>query len=415
MATNVKMKKELSELWKIREFRHLLIARVISNLGNGITPIALAFGVLSLPGADAGSLSLVTTSNMVPLVLFMLIGGVAADRFGRTHLVGITDIIGSVFVAISAFAFISGHASIPLLCFNGFVFGVLNALWYPAFSGIMPLIVPNPLLQAANSLVGIGANLGFTLGASVAGIVVSTAGPGWGLLIDAGTFLIAGVLVYQMKVPNSTPLAEGEKRESVFSQLRDGWFEFSSRKWIVYVVVGYSFFYLGFEGFLGVLAPVQMKEAMGGAKDMGIMMFGFGVGAVLGTVFALKLRPRRPLLLGLGVLPIAALWAFALAVPLPLWVLFITALGTGIGMDLMYANWMTTLQTHVPDEALSRVSSYDAFGSMVFAPIGLFLAGPFTHLVGPKTALVTVGAIIALATSLPLLSKEVRQIERIDV
>ncbi len=409
------MKKELSELWKIREFRHLLIARVISNLGNGITPIALAFGVLSLPGADAGSLSLVTTSNMVPLVLFMLIGGVAADRFGRTHLVGVTDIIGSVFVAISAFAFISGHASIPLLCFNGFVFGVLNALWYPAFSGIMPLIVPNPLLQAANSLVGIGANLGFTLGASVAGIVVSTAGPGWGLLIDAGTFLIAGVLVYQMKVPNSTPLAEGEKRESVFSQLREGWFEFSSRKWIVYVVVGYSFFYLGFEGFLGVLAPVQMKEAMGGAKDMGIMMFGFGVGAVLGTVFALKLRPRRPLLLGLGVLPIAALWAFALAVPLPLWVLFITALGTGIGMDLMYANWMTTLQTHVPDEALSRVSSYDAFGSMVFAPIGLFLAGPFTHLVGPKTALVTVGAIIALATSLPLLSKEVRQIERIDV
>ena len=415
MATNVKMKKELSELWKIREFRHLLIARVISNLGNGITPIALAFGVLSLPGADAGSLSLVTTSNMVPLVLFMLIGGVAADRFGRTHLVGVTDIIGSVFVAISAFAFISGHASIPLLCFNGFVFGVLNALWYPAFSGIMPLIVPNPLLQAANSLVGIGANLGFTLGASVAGIVVSTAGPGWGLLIDAGTFLIAGVLVYQMKVPNSTPLAEGEKRESVFSQLRDGWFEFSSRKWIVYVVVGYSFFYLGFEGFLGVLAPVQMKEAMGGAKDMGIMMFGFGVGAVLGTVFALKLRPRRPLLLGLGVLPIAALWAFALAVPLPLWVLFTTALGTGIGMDLMYANWMTTLQTHVPDEALSRVSSYDAFGSMVFAPIGLFLAGPFTHLVGAQTALVTVGVIIALATSLPLLSKEVRQIERIDV
>jgi hypothetical protein len=75
---------------------------------------------------------------------------------------------------------------------------------------------------------------------------------------------------------------------------------------------------------------------------------------------------------------------------------------------------MTTLQTHVPDEALSRVSSYDAFGSMVFAPIGLFLAGPFTHLVGARTALVTVGIIIALATSLPLLSKQVRQIERID-
>ena len=69
------MKKELSELWKITEFRHLLVARVISNFGNGIAPIALAFGVLSLPGADAGSLSLVTTAHMIPLVLFMLIGG----------------------------------------------------------------------------------------------------------------------------------------------------------------------------------------------------------------------------------------------------------------------------------------------------------------------------------------------------
>lgn len=409
------MKKELSELWKITEFRQLFVARIISNFGNGITPIALAFGVLSLPGADAGSLSYVTTAHMIPLVLFMLVGGVAADRFGRTQLVGFTDIIGSVFVAISAFAFISGHASIPLLCFNSFVFGVLNALWWPAFSGIMPLIVPTQLLQAGNSILGIGSNLGYTLGASVAGIVVSSAGAGWGLLIDAVTFLIAGVLVVRMKVPPSNVLEEGETRDNVFTQLREGWVEFSSRKWIVYVVVAFSFFHMGFEGFLGVLAPVQVKEAMGGAKDMGIMMFGFGIGAIVGTILALKLRPRRPLLLGVGVCPVAALWLFALAVPLPVWVLFIAALATGVAMDLMFANWMTTLQTHVPDESLSRVSSYDAFGSLAFAPVGLFLAGPFTRLVGAPTALVTVGIIIALATSLPLLSKEVRQIERIDV
>jgi len=115
------------------------------------------------------------------------------------------------------------------------------------------------------------------------------------------------------------------------------------------------------------------------------------------------------------VCPVAALWLFALAVPLPVWVLFIAALATGVAMDLMFANWMTTLQTHVPDESLSRVSSYDAFGSLVFAPVGLFIAGPFTRLVGAPKALVVVGVIIALATSLPLLSKEVRQIERIDV
>ena len=186
---------EVRELWKITAFRRLLIARVVSNIGNGITPIALAFGVLSIPGADAGSLSYVTTAQMIPLVLFMLVGGVAADRFGRSQLVGITDIVGSIFVGISALSFLTSHASIPLLCFNGFIFGMLNALWYPAFSGIMPIIVPAKLLQAANSTVGLAANAGFTVGASIAGVLVSTAGSGWGLLVDAFSFLVAGILV----------------------------------------------------------------------------------------------------------------------------------------------------------------------------------------------------------------------------
>ncbi|NDB05590.1 MAG: MFS transporter, partial [Acidimicrobiia bacterium] len=177
--------EELGELWRIPRYRTLLLARFVSNIGNGMAPIALAFGVLSLDGADAGSLSLVTTSQMIPLVAFLLIGGVAADRFGRSQLVGITDIIGSGVVAISAIAFITDNASVPLLCVNGFIFGVLNALWYPAFSGLMPMIVPGPLLQGANSILGFGANVGYTLGASVAGFIVATAGPGWGLLGDA--------------------------------------------------------------------------------------------------------------------------------------------------------------------------------------------------------------------------------------
>ena len=402
---------EISELWKIEAFRRLLTARVISNLGNGITPIALAFGVLSLPGSSASSLSYVTTAQMIPLVLFMLIGGVAADRFGRSQLVGITDIIGSVFVSISAIAFISGHASIPLLCFNGFVFGLLNALWYPAFSGIMPLIVPTHLLQAGNSALGVGANLGFTLGASIAGVLVSSSGSGWALLVDAATFLVAGILVLRMRLPKNV-VAEG-KSPSVIAQLREGWVEFSSRRWLVVIVSSFAFYHLAFEGFLGVLAPVQTKEALRGAKDMGYMMFAFGVGAVGGTVLALRLRPRRPLLLAVGVTPIAALWMFALAVPMPLYVLCAAACATGVAIDLMYANWMTTIQTHVPQEALSRVGSYDAFGSLAFAPVGLFLAGPFTHLVGASTALVVAGTIVLIASTVPLLVKDVRHLERI--
>ncbi|MFZ9426115.1 MAG: MFS transporter [Ilumatobacteraceae bacterium] len=404
--------EELGELWRIPRYRTLLLARFVSNIGNGMAPIALAFGVLSLDGADAGSLSLVTTSQMIPLVAFLLIGGVAADRFGRSQLVGSTDIIGSGVVAISAIAFITGNASVPLLCVNGFIFGVLNALWYPAFSGLMPMIVPGPLLQGANSILGFGANVGYTLGASVAGFIVATAGPGWGLLGDATSFLIAGVLVLSLRLPKTFVEQSDDDRTSMITQLRVGWNDFSSRRWIVLIVGAFAFYHLAFEAFIAVLAPVHMKDEFDGARAMGTMMFGFGLGSILGTGLAFRFKPRRPLLLAVGVMPMGAAWMLATGFSAPLWMLFIAAAGTGVAVDVMYANWMTTLQTNVPEEALSRVGSYDAFGSLAFAPIGLLIAGPMVHALGSRASIFIMGFIALFAVLTPLLSSEVRRLQR---
>ena len=403
---------ELRELWGIPRYRLLLAARFVSNIGNGMAPIALAFGVLSLDGADAGSLSLVTTSQMVPLVAFLLLGGVAADRFGRSQLVGSTDIIGSFVVAISAIAFLTGNASVPLLCVNGFIFGVLNALWYPAFSGLMPMIVPGPLLQGANSILGFGANVGYTLGASAAGFIVATAGPGWGLLGDATSFLIAGLLVLSLRLPKTFGEKSDEDRTSMVTQLRVGWKDFSSRRWIVLIVGAFAFYHLAFEAFIAVLAPVHMKDEFDGARAMGTMMFGFGLGSILGTGLAFRFKPRRPLLIAVGVMPMGAAWILATGFSAPLWTLFLAAAGTGVAIDVMYANWMTTLQTNVPEEALSRVGSYDAFGSLAFAPVGLLVAGPMVHALGSRASIFIMGSIALVAVLTPLLSSEVRGLQR---
>jgi MFS family permease len=403
---------ELRELWGIPRYRLLLAARFVSNIGNGMAPIALAFGVLSLDGADAGSLSLVTTSQMVPLVAFLLLGGVAADRFGRSQLVGSTDIIGSFVVAISAIAFLTGNASVPLLCVNGFIFGVLNALWYPAFSGLMPMIVPGPLLQGANSILGFGANVGYTLGASAAGFIVATAGPGWGLLGDATSFLIAGLLVLSLRLPKTFGEKTDEDRTSMVTQLRVGWKDFSSRRWIVLIVGAFAFYHLAFEAFIAVLAPVHMKDEFDGARAMGTMMFGFGLGSILGTGLAFRFKPRRPLLIAVGVMPMGAAWILATGFSAPLWTLFLAAAGTGVAIDVMYANWMTTLQTNVPEEALSRVGSYDAFGSLAFAPVGLLVAGPMVHALGSRASIFIMGSIALIAVLTPLLSSEVRGLQR---
>lgn len=414
MAGSLETRRQLAELWKVRDFRVLVTSRIVSNIGNGMAPIALAFGVLDLPGGNAGSLSIVTGVHMVPLVLFMIIGGAVADRFGRARIVGSCDIIGSLFVSISALAFLTGNASIPLLAFNGFIFGVLNAIWYPAFTGLTPQIVRNDLLQSANSLLGLGGNLAFTIGSATAGIVVATVGSGWAIMVDAISFLIAGLLVFSLRHLDRLPRSADEKDHGLWSELRDGWTEFSSRFWIVIVVVSFAFFHPAFEGFIAVIAPVQVKETMGGSRDMGFMLAGWGAGGLLGTLAALRFHVRRPLFLACGVMPVMSLWIFSLAIPAPLWVAVLAAIASGVAMELFYANWLTTMQTHVPEESMSRVGAYDAFGSLVLAPIGLFAAGPFTHAVGTRTALITAGTIALVATLVPLLSRQVRSLERRD-
>lgn len=407
-------RQQLTDLWGIRDFRALLLSRIISNIGNGMAPVALAFGVLDMPGGNAGSLSIVTGAHMVPLVAFMLVGGAIADRFGRARLVGTSDIIGSIFVAISALSFLTHHPSIPLLAFNGFVFGILNAIWYPAFTGLTPQVVPKDRLQSANSLLGLGGNLAFTIGSAIAGIVVAAVGSGWAMMVDALSFFIAGSLVFSLRHLDRLPRDIEDENPGMLSQMKDGWREFSSRFWIVITVVSFAFFHPAFEGFLAVIAPVQVKESMGGSRDMGFMLAGWGVGGLLGTLVALRFHVRRPLFLACGVMPLVSIWIFSLVFPAPLVVCVLAAVLGGIAIDVFYANWLTTLQTHVPEESMSRVGAYDAFGSMVLAPVGLFVAGPFTHAVGPRTALITVGTVALVASLVPLLSREVRSLERRD-
>ena len=240
MEGSLTTRDQLRELWKVRDFRILLSSRIVSNIGNGMAPVALAFGVLDLPGGDASSLSIVTGVHMVPLVLFMIIGGAVADRFGRARLVGSCDLIGSLFVSLSAIEFLTGSATVPLLAFNGFVFGVLNAIWYPAFTGLTPQIVKREHLQSANSILGVGGNLAFTIGSAIAGMVVAAVGSGWAIMADAVSFFIAGLLVFSLRHLDRAPRDKTEQNPGILHDLREGWTEFSSSFRIVINVVAFA-------------------------------------------------------------------------------------------------------------------------------------------------------------------------------
>jgi MFS family permease len=136
------MRRELQDLHSHPGFTALAASRFISNVGNGISPVALAFGVLALPGATAKDLSIVMAARMFPMVALMLFGGVIGDRFKRNRIVGGADIIGSGFAALSAISLIVNTNQVSFfLALMGALFGILNALWWPAMSGVLPEIL----------------------------------------------------------------------------------------------------------------------------------------------------------------------------------------------------------------------------------------------------------------------------------
>lgn len=394
---------QLAALWQFRNFRKYLLARFISNLGNGMAPIALAFGILELEGATAKSLSLVLAVQSFTLVAMLPFGGVWADRLGRARAVGGSDMILGTLIMVQASLFILGVVTVPILVPFAAVFGVLHAIWYPAFPAIAPAVVPKEQLQAANSVVSAASNGAYISGAAVAGILVAGFGAGWAMAIDAMTFIVAGVLVWSLR--SITPAAP--TGESTWRDLKTGWGEFRANRWVFIIVVAFAFIMMGFQGANGVLGPVLMKEEFNGAKSWALIATIESIGFLAGSLLAFRIRPKFPMRFAMCAAFVMPLFVVALAVPLPLPLIALAAFICGLGMDVFQVLWITALQKHVPSEALSRVSSYDAFGSLVFGPVGTALAGPASLAFGLQPAFAVAAGIMTIAIAWGLLHQSV--------
>lgn len=389
-----------------RRFALLFTARTISVLGNAISPVALAFAVLDLPGATATTLGLVLAARSVPEVLFLLIGGVIADRFPRYQVLMAAELMAGVSFALLATLFLTDNALVPVVMALSAIHGVATAHFLPALVGIVPQVVPTEKLQAANGLLRLTTNSARILGLAIAGALVAVIGAGWALAVDAATFLISAVLLAGVRVATTRT----EAGSNLLGDLRHGWHEFSSRQWLWVVVLQFSVLNAAWVAGVGVFGPVIAKRDLGGAPAWSAILAAEAVGMVVGVLVVMRMRPSRPML-------VATLSNFGLALPFlllglgaPLAVIVAAALLTGVCFDIFGVLWETALQQHVPTEALSRVSSYDALGSFAMGPIGLLLAGPAAGLFGLEAALWGCAALIVVPTALALLSPELRRL-----
>ena len=398
------MLAQLRNLSSHEGFSMLVTARLISNVGNGLSPIALAYGVLSLPGADGSDLSIVMGARYLPLIIFMLIGGVFADRFQRNRIVGGSDIIGSALVAVSAISLIAGFSSILLLAIMGALFGFLNALWWPAMSGVLPEILPKEKLQEGNAIIGLMSNIGVVFGTLLGGVIVTLTSPGWALLIDGATFFIAGLIVWNLKLDAKSRI----ESPGILDDLRVGWREFISRSWLVTMVIAFAFINMAFDSMITILGPLNFSDPETGPRNWSYNLAGLTIGMMIGGIIVLKFKFKHPLFVSMILVAISGVWDFTLAFDLSLVISIVAGIFSGIAVEIFLVTWSTSMQTHIPEESFSRVNAYDSLGSYGFAPLGIIIAGPLAEAFSVNSILFATGSITLLASVVALSVKSVR-------
>ena len=390
-----------------RNFRLLTACSVISVGGSQIAVVAMPFAVLR-SGGSASDVGYVAAAELSAMIGSLLFGGTIADRAPRHRVMMAAEALQAVAQGIAAVLILTGQAQVWQLAVLAAAGGAGFGFYYPAAQGLLPQTVQPSELASANALFRTGRNAASIGGAALGGVLTGLAGPGWALAADAATFAAALALRAGMRFqrPPRAPTP------SALCDLKEGWREFASRRWLWAVVAQFTVVTGSYAAVMQVLGPLTAHAHLGGARSWGLIAAAYAVGAVGGGLVMTRYRPERLLVAALLSIPAYSLLLFALAVPLPVPLDLGAALAAGGSLEVFTVCWATTLQQEIPPEKLSRVASYDALGGIALTPVATVVAGPAAAALGTTAVLTVAGAVVATVPLLVLLTPEVRQIRR---
>jgi MFS family permease len=388
-------------------YRRLFLGRATSLIGDGISPIALAFAVLDLTGS-ATDLGIVFACHSLVLVAFVLVGGVVSDRISPRRTMLGADLVRVVSMGLIAALLLAGVAEIWQLTLLYAIDGAGSAFFNPASNAIVPQIVPGRRLQEANALLSFSRWAGKVAGPALAGVLLALGSPGIALAADAATFGVSAACLWGVRAPRLRAAGESEP---FLRELRHGWSEFSSRSWMIAVVFSAAITNAIFFPIFQVLGPTVANESLDGSSSWALIAAFWGVGGLLGGLVALNVRPRRPLLVSEGFILLFPLPVVLLAIPSPTVAIAAGAMVAASTISLAEVLYDTTCAEHIPQETLSRVMAYEWFGSLALEPIGLALVGPLAVALGISTTLWLGAAAMFACLLAVLLVPSVRRLE----
>lgn len=379
-------------------FRWFFLSRAITMIAGSMSSIALAFAVLGIDNAPE-SLAIVLTVFTLSNVVFLIFGGVVADRLPRALVIQTCYVIDILSIGTTAALLFTGSATIPLLAALSAVNGAASAFVMPAMQGIIPQLTTPEHLQQANAMLSFVRSATTIGGPIIAGALVATAGPAWVMVIQAAAWIVAIVLLAMVRLPAPDP-----SESSFFRDLRTGWHEFWSRTWMWSICLAFMVMNAIHIGAWGVAGPyIAKNDARLGITGWGWVLSAEGAGILLMTLLMMWLPLRRPLRWGMLAVSLLAVPLAVMGLYPQALVVAVAAFAAGAGVEVFNTGWNVTEMEQIPGDKLSRVASYDMLASFVAMPLGTLAFGWLIGHVDVPSLLVgsaVVYAVIALGTML---------------
>jgi len=427
MLVTLSERLPLLKVLQFRSFTLLWLGQCISILGDNIFTVALAWQVLILTGS-AGAMSVVVIARLIPTIVFLLLGGVAADRLPRRVIMLCSD-AGRALV-VGFITLLSGFHALQLwhLVALSLFFGTVDGFFSPAYQSIQPQLVPKEMLQAANALTRFATLLGAIIGPAIGALCIAVSGTTSAFALDAFSFVVSALCLVLMHLPKAQviqnmqdidgkevqPNARLKGMRGVIADVREGLGYVTSSTWLWVTISIASLANITYFGPIAVTLPKLIRDVY----HQGAWLLGAAetAGAIAATLLIGQIQHlhHRGLLAYLALLP-CGLSIFLFGLPLPTAIepcvaMFASVL-SGCSLGIFSLIWITLLQELVPVEKLGRVSSIDMMGSYVFLPVGLALTGVFTDRFGPAPIFIVDGILTVLLLSIGLCFRDIRHLQ----
>jgi DHA3 family tetracycline resistance protein-like MFS transporter len=411
---------------KHRPFALLWTGQTTSRLGDSLYRIALAWWVLEKTGS-ATAMGTVLVFSQIPMLIFLLIGGVVVDRLPRLRVMFASDILsGLVITFVAVFSWLD-LLQVWHIYIASMIFGFVEAFFFPAYQAVIPQITPPEMLTSANSLNGLSQRLTGIVGPALGAALVASGGTSVTFGLNALSFFVSAVFIFPILRLNLDKVQSEEKASETmgrqksmkeafkqgFADLREGFKFVITIPWIWITILVFGFVNITEAGPRAVAMPFLIKQDLGADVELlGIFGSATSLGFVIGMIWLGQYARlhRRGLLGYLSVVVTGAtLLPFAFTLPVP--ILAASSFIGGVATSVFALIWTHTLQEMVPAKLLGRVYSIDALGSFVLLPIGFSLSGWATDTFGATNVFLVGGIGTMILILIGLIHPAVRNLD----